>query len=262
MTNHIELEKNNDLQTTLNKKLMPGKVYDIINIGDDSEAYVMMIQPPNFDESKKYPMLVDVYGGPDSSGVTNRFSVEWGTYLASSLGIIYTKIDGRGSGLRSDTHLHKLYKNLGTVEVDDQIKTVEELLKKYSYLDGEKIGIWGWSYGGYVSGMSLMRDNNVFKCATSVAPVTDWTLYDTIYTERYMVLPKDNFNAYNVSRMMNFIGNIPKNNKSYMLVHGAMDDNVHFQQSMILARTLERADIQFKEIVSEEIFSLNYATFD
>lgn len=216
----------------------------------------MMIQPPNFDTSKKYPLLVDVYGGPDSSGVNNRFTIEWGTYLASSLGIVYIKIDGRGSGLRSDTHLHKLYKKLGTVEVDDQVRTVQELLKLHSYLDEEKTAIWGWSYGGYVSGMSLMRDNNVFKCATSVAPVTDWTLYDTIYTERYMVLPKDNFNAYNESRMMNFIENIPKYNKKYMLVHGTMDDNVHFQQGMVLARALERADIEFKEIVSKFNFYL------
>jgi dipeptidyl-peptidase 4 len=98
--------------------------------------------------------------------------------------------------------------------------------------------------------MSLMRDNDVFKCATSVAPVTDWALYDTIYTERYMLLPRDNPTAYNVSRMMNFVENIRKHNKMYMLVHGTLDDNVHFQQGMVLARTLERADIQFKEIVS------------
>lgn len=248
---------------------MPTKIYEVVKLDEDTEAYVMMIQPPNFDESKKYPLLVDVYGGPDSSGVNNRFSIEWGTYLASSLGIVYIKIDGRGSGLRSDTHLQKLYKKLGTVEVDDQVRTVQELLKIHSYLDETKTAIWGWSYGGkikqqkedkinilkllflgYVSGMSLMRDNDVFRCATSVAPVTDWTLYDTIYTERYMVLPKDNFNAYNESRMMNFIGNIPKYNKKFMLIHGTMDDNVHFQQGMVLARALERADIEFKEIVN------------
>jgi dipeptidyl-peptidase 4 len=210
----------------------------------------MMIKPPNFDESKKYPMLVDVYGGPDSSSVTNRWSMEWGTYLASSHGIIYAKIDGRGSGLRSNSHLFKLYKRLGTVEVEDQARAVQELAKKHSYIDEARVGIWGWSYGGYVSGMSLMQDNEVFKCATSVAPVTDWTLYDTIYTERYMLEPKDNFNAYNVSRMMNFINNIADDKgKKYMLIHGTMDDNVHFQQGMILARTLERADITFKEIV-------------
>lgn len=88
-------------------------------------------------------MLVDVYGGPDSTSVTNRFSIEWGTYLASSLGIIYARIDGRGSGLRSDTHLHKLYKKLGSVEVDDQGRAVQELIKKYSYLDATRIAIWG-----------------------------------------------------------------------------------------------------------------------
>lgn len=95
-----------------------------------------------------------------------------------------------------------------------------------------------------------MRDNDIFKCATSVAPVTDWALYDTIYTERYMVLPNDNLQAYNYSRVMNYIENITKYNKKFMLIHGTMDDNVHFQQGMVLARTLERADIEFREIVS------------
>ena len=101
-----------------------------------------------------------------------------------------------------------------------------------------------------MSAMSLMGDNNIFKCATSVAPVTDWALYDSIYTERYMVLPENNFKAYNGSRVMNFVENIRKYDKKYMLVHGTMDDNVHFQQGMVLARTLERADIEFREIVS------------
>lgn len=251
LSDHIEIEKNEALRKTLEGKKMPKKVYEVVSLDAETEAYVSMIQPPNFDESKKYPMLVDVYGGPDSSAVTSRFSIEWGTYLASSLGIIYAKIDGRGSGLRSDTHLHKLYKQLGTVEVDDQGRAVQELVKKHSYLDSSKVGIWGWSYGGYVSGMSIMRDNNIFKCATSVAPVTDWTLYDTIYTERYMLTPQENFKAYNDSRMMNFVENISETkNKKFMLIHGTMDDNVHFQQGMILARTLERADIAFREIVS------------
>ncbi|KAG5672060.1 hypothetical protein PVAND_002219 [Polypedilum vanderplanki] len=248
LSEHFEIENNNDMKNVLNGKSLPKKLYDKITFDDGTEAYVMMLLPPNLNEDNKYPMLVEVYGGPDSSSVTNRFSIEWGTYLASSLGIVYTKIDGRGSGLRSDEHLHKLYKNLGTVEVEDQIRTVQKLLEKYSYLDESRTGIWGWSYGGYVSGMSLMSDNDVFKCATSVAPVVDWMLYDSIYTERYMLTPELNERAYNVSRMTHFVDNITKYNKQYMLVHGTLDDNVHFQQGMVLARVLERSDIQFKEI--------------
>ncbi|KAL7019319.1 hypothetical protein ACKWTF_011082 [Chironomus riparius] len=250
LADHMEVEKNDDFKNLVNKKKVPRKIYDSIKLDDETDASVMMIVPSDLDESKKYPMLVEVYGGPDSSSVTNRYSIEWGTYLASSLDIIYVKIDGRGSGLKSDKHLHALYKNLGTVEVEDQVRTAEKLHEKYPYLDSTRTGIWGWSYGGYVSGMSLMRDNKVYKCATSVAPVTDWELYDSIYTERYMLTPELNPTAYNASRMTNFVENITKHNKMYMLVHGTLDDNVHFQQGMVLARVLERSDIQFKEIVS------------
>lgn len=248
LVDHMEIEKNDDFRNLVNGKKVPRRIYETIKLDDETVASVMMIVPRDLDESKKYPVLVEVYGGPDSSSVTNRYSIEWGTYLASSLDIIYVKIDGRGSGLRSDKHLHALYKKLGTVEVDDQVRTVEKLHEIYPYLDSTRTGIWGWSYGGYVSGMSLMRDNKVYKCATSVAPVTDWELYDSIYTERYMLKPDENQKAYNESRMTNFVENIPKHNKMYMLVHGTLDDNVHFQQGMVLARVLERSDIQFKEI--------------
>jgi dipeptidyl-peptidase-4 len=145
LSDHAEIENNNGIRSTLEGKSLPRKVYDTIKFDDGSEAYVMMLLPKNLNENEnvKYPILVDVYGGPDSTSVTNRFSIEWGTYLASSLGIVYAKIDGRGSGLRSDAHLHALYKNLGTVEVDDQGRTVQKLLEKYPYLDASRTGIWG-----------------------------------------------------------------------------------------------------------------------
>lgn len=141
----MEIENNDALRSRLAGVRMPSKVYDVMKLDADTEAYVSMILPPNFNEGGKYPMLVDVYGGPDSTSVTNRFSIEWGTALASSYGIIYVKIDGRGSGLRSDTHLHKLYKGLGSVEVEDQGRAVQELIKKYSYIDATRVGIWGKS---------------------------------------------------------------------------------------------------------------------
>lgn len=271
LLNHVELQSNNDLKRSLDRKIIPKVIYDKIVLENGSESQVMMALPSDLDENKKYPLLVEVYGGPDSSSVTNKWSIEWGTYLASAHNVIYAKIDGRGSGLRGDKNLFSLYRNLGTVEIHDQIETTEKLQKKYQYIDASKSAIWGWSYGGYVSGMSLATDeNNVFKCAVSVAPgktsttmlilnllikislitVTDWTLYDSIYTERYMGLPTadDNADGYTKSRLMNYVDNISKNNKTYMLVHGTLDDNVHFQQGMLLARTLERRDIQFKEI--------------
>lgn len=171
LTNHVEIQSNSQLRKSLEGKSLPKIVYDKIVLENGSESQVMMMVPNDLDETKKYPMLVEVYGGPDSSSVTNKWSVEWGTYLVSSKNIIYAKIDGRGSGLRGDKNLFALYRNLGTVEVEDQIETASKLHKKYSYIDSTRTAIWGWSYGGYVSGMSLATDeSDVYKCAVSVAP--------------------------------------------------------------------------------------------
>lgn len=110
-------------------------------------------------------------GGPDSSSVTDRWSIHWGTYLASAHDIIYVEIDGRGAGLRGDSNLFALYLKLGTVEIEDQIETTAKLQKKYPYIDENRSAIWGWSYGGFVAGMAITKDTeNVFKCAVSVAP--------------------------------------------------------------------------------------------
>ena len=173
LTNHIELQPNADLRKILENKKLPKIVYDKIVLDNGSESQVMMAIPSDLNENavKQYPMLVEVYGGPDSSSVTNKWALEWGTYLVSTRDIIYVKIDGRGSGLRGDKNLFSLYRHLGTVEVHDQIETAVKLQAKYPYIDPSRSAIWGWSYGGYVSGMSLTNDkSNVYKCAVSVAP--------------------------------------------------------------------------------------------
>lgn len=171
LDNRIEMEANSHLKEILAGKKLPKVVYDKIKLDNGSESQVMMFLPADIDESSKYPMIVEVYGGPDSSSVTTRWAVEWGHYLTSAHNIIYAKIDGRGSGLRGDKNLFELYRRLGTVEVHDQIETAQKLQEKYPYIDGQHSAIWGWSYGGYVSGMSLATDkNSVFKCAVSVAP--------------------------------------------------------------------------------------------
>lgn len=171
LTNRIEIEMNIPLKTILDGKKLPKIVYDKIKLDNGSESQVKMFLPADLDESSKYPMIVEVYGGPDSSSVTTKWGIEWGTYLTSAHNIIYVKIDGRGSGLRGDKNLFELYRRLGTVEVHDQIETAQKLQEKYSYIDAKHSAIWGWSYGGYVSGMSLATDkNDVYKCAVSVAP--------------------------------------------------------------------------------------------
>ncbi|CAO1442980.1 unnamed protein product [Diamesa serratosioi] len=246
-----EVENNEELRNMLEGKKTPKTIFDDIKLDNGSISKVLMVVPNDMDEKKEYPVLVQVYGGPDSSMVTNAWTMDWGSFLTSALDIIYVKIDGRGSGLRGDKNLFALYRQLGTVEVQDQVETMSKLKMKHSYLSKNKTAIWGWSYGGYVSAMSLATDqSNVFQCAISVAPVTDWALYDSIYTERYMGLPdeKDNQVGYANARLSKYAENIGANSKQFMLIHGTLDDNVHFQQGMLLSRVLERHDIQFQEI--------------
>lgn len=171
LKDQVELISNSELKEALKGRKIPTIKYDMITLDNGSESAVMMILPGDLDESKQHPMIVDVYGGPDSESVTNKWSVEWGSYLASAHNFIYVKIDGRGSGLRGDKNMFALYRALGTVEVEDQIDTAKKLQEKYSFIDPKNSAIWGWSYGGYVSGMSITKDDkDVFKCAVSVAP--------------------------------------------------------------------------------------------
>jgi len=215
--------------------------------------------PKNFDEDKKYPLFIDVYGGPGSQNVRQGFSINWGSSLVSSHDIIYGFIDGRGSARQTGAHLFQMRDKMGTVEIEDQIAAVKALIAGYSYIDATKTAIWGWSYGGYATAMVMAKDTgNVFKCGISVAPVTSWLFYDTIYTERYMGEPKDNragYTAGDITRSENIAG--IKNHK-FFLVHGNADDNVHYQQSMVLARALEKADVVFEQLsYPDEAHSIN-----
>ncbi|XP_037720430.1 venom dipeptidyl peptidase 4 isoform X2 [Drosophila subpulchrella] len=245
----IDWETNESLRAKLKGTKLPSHKILTVNIDGGFQAKVLLQLPPNLDTSgaTKYPMLVDVYGGPDSYSVTNKWMVDWGTYLTSNQSVIYAKIDGRGSGLRGESLLHSIYLKLGTVEISDQINVTQNLAKTLNYIDAEHIGIWGWSYGGYAAAMALANDQNeVFKCAASIAPVTDWAYYDSIYTERYMGLPNTNEVGYDNSRLSTMA--VKLRGKKYLLVHGTSDDNVHYQQAMILAKNLERQDILFKQI--------------
>lgn len=163
-----EWETNPELHEITAHKKTPLVMYDEIKLDSGWTSKVLMVYPPDLDKSKKHPMLIEVYGGPDSSMVTTTWKMDWGAHLASNLSIIYAKIDGRGSGLRGDKVLNAIYKKLGSVEIEDQIETAKKLQEKYSYIDADRTGIWGWSYGGYASAMSLATDTKkVFKCAVS-----------------------------------------------------------------------------------------------
>ncbi|XP_017784773.1 PREDICTED: venom dipeptidyl peptidase 4 [Nicrophorus vespilloides] len=244
----VTWEENEELTELVNDKAIPIIKRFSFNVAGGFKAQVSLKLPPNMDMSgsTKYPMLVNVYGGPDSYQIIERFGLDWGSYLAANKSIIYALIDARGSGLKGDNMLFSVYRQLGTVEIIDQINVTRQIQEALPYVDSSRTAIWGWSYGGYAAGMALANDSgNVFKCGISVAPVTDWALYDSIYTERFMDIPARNTKGYVNAQLLNKYEGL--RNKQYYLVHGTLDDNVHYQQSMLWSRVLEERDIMFRQ---------------
>lgn len=244
-------EDNQVTREHLQYKLLP-QVEDFeVNVEGGFTARARLLLPPNLDTSgaTKYPVIVNVYGGPDSNQITDRYSTGFQSYIVTNRQYIYAYIDGRGSGKKGDNMRFQIYKKMGTVEIEDQIAVMKALRDTLPYIDADRIGIWGWSYGGFATAWVLVQDiENVFKFGLSVAPVTDFALYDTIYTERYMRLltAEDNQEGYNNTDITRRVEAL--RNKSFFLIHGNADDNVHYQQSMLLAKALEHADIMFYQM--------------
>ena len=222
--------------------------------GSDQEAQVVVFLPSaaaasGGRSSKKFPLLVDVYGGPGFQKVDQQWGGwSYGTYLASAQGVIYAMIDPRGSGFQGDAWQHAIYRNFGTLEVTDTLHVTERLQHDHlaGLVDEQRTAIWGWSYGGFLSLSALTQDmTGVFACGASVAPVVRWELYDTLYTERYMSTPADNPAGYNASTPLWGLGRLK--GKKYLVIHGTHDDNVHYQQSMLLAAALEEKDVLFRQ---------------
>ncbi len=210
----------------------------------------LMIKPPDFDPSKKYPVLIYVYGGPGSQAVVNTWDADsrrrqlWHQMMAQNGYIIFT-VDNRGTGGRGKDWMKVVYHQLGNFEVQDQIAGVE-YLRKLSYVDSTRIGIWGWSYGGYVTLMCMLKGGDYFKVGIAVAPPTDWRNYDTIYTERYMGRPQDNPEGYTKSSAMSYAKDLKG---KLLLIHGTSDDNVHMSNSMQLIYAFENARVPFDMMV-------------
>lgn len=236
------LEDNKDLEKILSEIQMPTLQHGTLKVGGFDLWYEMML-PPNFKKTKKYPLLIDVYAGPCSQSVEFRFKLNWGTYLASSLGIIVASFDGRGSGYQGDDIMHAIYKRLGTFEVEDQITAVRKFIDM-GFIDKDRVAIWGWSYGGYVSSMALGAGTGLFKCGIAVAPVAKWEYYDAVYTERYMGKPSDNSDGYKNSTVTSRAKNFKT--VDYLLVHGTADDNVHFQQAAQISKALVDEQVDFE----------------
>lgn len=238
----LSLENNTVFENHISSIQMPKIQRGTIKI-DGYDLWYQMVLPPGFSESKKYPLLIDVYAGPCSQKVDYLYRVNWATYLASTEKIIVASFDGRGSGYQGDEIMHKLYKRLGTDEVQDQITAAKEFIR-WGYIDKDRVAIWGWSYGGYVTSMVLGEGSGVFRCGMAVAPVSKWKYYDSIYTERYMNPPLLNQEAYDNTTVTERAKNFHQ--VQYLLVHGTADDNVHFQQAAEISEALVEEQVDFE----------------
>ncbi len=230
------LQDNARLKETIKKFEWQEKEFFTINNADGDELNAWMIKPANFDASKKYPVFMFVYGGPGSQTVQDQWGSgndSWFQMLAQN-GYLVVSVDNRGTGARGADFKKVTYKQLGKYEVEDQIDAAKYLASQ-SYVDGNRIGIFGWSYGGYMTSLCLTKGADVFKMGIAVAPVTTWRYYDTIYTERYMQTPQENSSGYDDNSPIN---HVKKLKGKYFLIHGMADDNVHYQNAVDMSTAL------------------------
>jgi len=201
-----------------------------------------MIRPNDFDSTKQYPVYLSIYGGPGSNTVTNSWdgSMAWHQLLAQN-GYIVVSVDPRGTQYRGKTFKDATYLQLGKYELEDFIDVAQQL-KKRPYIDSNRIGIQGWSYGGFMTSLAMTKGNGTFKMGIAVAPVTNWKYYDNIYTERFMRTPKENEKGYHDNSPIYFANKLKG---KYLLIHGSTDDNVHFQNSIEMINALVNANKQF-----------------
>lgn len=210
--------------------------------GKKLNAYI--IKPKDFDPNIKYPVLMYQYSGPGSQTVSNSFHNSndlWHFSLAQK-GYLIIAVDGSGTGMKGAKFKKQTYKQLGKHEVEDQIAAAKAI-QKLPYVDAERLGIWGWSFGGYMSTNCLFQGNDIFKMAIAVAPVTNWRYYDTIYTERFMQTPQENPTGYDNNSPTNHVDKFKKG--KLLLIHGTADDNVHIQNTYELAEALTQANKPF-----------------
>ena len=211
--------------------------------GHEIELNGWMIKPPNFNPAKKYPVYINIYGGPGA----NTVSDSWGgvNYVYQQLlaqnGYIVISVDPRGTMYRGAEFKKATYLQLGKLETEDFIAVAKEL-KEIDYVDASRIGIMGWSYGGFMTSLAMTKGAAHFKMGIAVAPVTNWRYYDNIYTERFMRTPLENENGYDSNSPINFVKELKG---KYLLIHGSGDDNVHYQNTMEMVNSLVAADKQF-----------------
>ncbi len=235
---------NNDaLKGKLEKYNLPQKEFTVITTEKGHQLNAWMIKPKDFDPNKKYPLFMYQYSGPGSQQVNNDWhgSDDYWFMMLSQQGYIVACVDGRGTGFKGAAFKKVTYRELGKYEVEDQIDAAK-VFGKYAYIDAARIGIFGWSYGGFMSSNCILKGNDVFKMAIAVAPVTNWRFYDSVYTERFMQLPQENASGYDDNSPINHVSKLKG---AFLLVHGTADDNVHVQNTMRMVEALVQANKQF-----------------
>ncbi|MEP1035301.1 S9 family peptidase [Ekhidna sp.] len=237
------MEDNSKLEANVNAYGFAEKEFFQVTNDNGDQLNGFFLKPEDFDENQEYPLLIFQYSGPGSQNVSNSWGgghFVWHQYLAQN-GYIVAVIDTRGTGYRGEAFKKVTYKQLGKYETEDLISAANTL-GSYPYIDKNRMGIWGWSYGGYMSSLCILKGNDVFKTAIAIAPVTTWRYYDTIYTERYLQRPQDNPGGYDDNSPNTHADKLKGN---FLLVHGTGDDNVHFQNSVALQEELLNAGKQF-----------------
>ncbi|KAI5370541.1 putative peptidase S9, prolyl oligopeptidase, catalytic domain, dipeptidylpeptidase IV [Septoria linicola] len=239
----ISIEENMALNELAKKTELPIEVYSTVNV-DGFDLNIVERRPPHFDPSgkKQYPVLFYLYNGPGFQQVDRQFNVDFQSYIASSLGYIVVTLDGLGTGYLGRKQRTIVRDNIGYWEAYSQIAAAKMWSAK-KYVDSERMAIWGWSYGGFMTLKTIETDaGNTFKYGMAVAPVTDWRFYDSIYTERYMHTPQNNPSGYDNATISNMTG--LSSNVRFLVMHGFSDDNVHFQNTLQLLDRLDQANVR------------------
>ncbi|MDR6299489.1 S9 family peptidase [Mesonia maritima] len=237
-----EIKDNSALLKQLEPYNFSKKEISSINI-NGNELNMWIIKPANFDPNKKYPLLMYQYSGPGSQEVSNSFfnTNDYWYQLLAQQGYIIACIDGRGTGFKGSEFKKVTQKELGKYELEDQVAAAKKLGDR-DYIDSERIGIWGWSFGGFMASNAIFQANDTFSMAIAVAPVTSWRFYDTIYTERYMTTPQENPTGYDENSPITHVNGLKGD---FLLIHGGGDDNVHVQNTMQMVEALIQANKQF-----------------
>jgi len=234
------LEDNSGLKKLMKEYAIGKKEFFSFKTSEGVELNGWILKPANFDAAKKYPVVMSQYSGPNSQDVVDLLTIGWNEYLAQE-GFVIACVDPRGTGARGEEFRKMTYQQLGKYESDDQIEAAR-YLGTLSYVDKNNIAIWGWSYGGFITALCMEKGADVFKAGISVAPVTNWRFYDSVYTERFMRTPKENPNGYDDNSPL---FHAEKIKGKYLLIHGSADDNVHLQNTMEFSERMVQAGVQF-----------------